>query len=248
MGVRLKRIMKSIIIAAGRGTRVPEFTKTIPKSLIKINNKPILKRQIDQMRNFKINQIAIVKGHKSHKINFKNIKYFYNRNFKTNEQLDSLLIASKWFTDDLLVSFSDIIYENSILKKVIKSKHDFTIAVQKNWKKRYKNRYDHPLSQADKVFIKKNKVLNIGKKILEKKTNGEFLGIFKISKKMCEIFIKEYNLLKESKKTNKLQIHNFIQHLIKKNFNIIPTYVNGKYMEIDTYNDFNIARKIFNEK
>lgn len=240
--------MKSLIIAAGKGSRLPEFTKDIPKCLIKINNKSLLKKQIDQMRKFKIKEIAIVKGYKSHKINFKNIKYFYNRNYKTNEQLDSLIIANKWFTDDLLISFSDIIYENSILTKIIKSKHDFTIAVQKNWKKKYKNRFDHPVSQADKVFIKNNKVSDIGKKISEKKTNGEFLGIFKLSKNMCKTFVKEYKLLNKNKKTNKLQIHNFFQYLIKKNFNIKPTYVDGKYMEIDTYNDFTIARKMFNEK
>lgn len=240
--------MKSLIIAAGKGSRIPEFTKDIPKSLIRINNKSLLKRQIDQMRNYKIKEIAIVKGYKSNKINFKDIKYFYNRNFKTNEQLDSLIVANKWFTDDLLISFSDIIYENSILKKMIKSKHDFTIAVQKNWKKKYKNRFDHPVSQADKVFIKNNKVNDIGKKISIKKTNGEFLGIFKLSKYMCKTFIKEYKLLNKNKKTNKLQIHNFFQYLIKKNFDIKPTYVIGKYMEIDTYNDFTIARKIFYEK
>ena len=240
--------MKSLIIAAGKGSRLPEFTKDIPKCLIKINNKSLLKKQIDQMRKFKIKEIAIVKGYKSHKINFKNIKYFYNRNYKTNEQLDSLIIANKWFTDDLLISFSDIIYENSILTKIIKSKHDFTIAVQKNWKKKYKNRFDHPVSQADKVFIKNNKVSDIGKKISEKKTNGEFLGIFKIKKNIYKKFVKEYKLLNKNKKTNKLQIHNFFQYLIKKNFNIKPTYVDGKYMEIDTYNDFTIARKMFNEK
>ena len=240
--------MKSLIIAAGKGSRIPEFTKDIPKSLIRINNKSILKRQIDQMRNFEIKEIAIVKGYKSHKINFKKIKYFYNRNFKINEQLDSLIVANKWFTDDLLISFSDIIYENSILKKMIKSKYEFTIAVQRNWKKRYKNRFDHPTSQADKVFIKNNKVNDIGKKISERKTNGEFLGIFKISKNMCKTFIKEYKLLNRNKKTNKLQIHNFFQYLIKKNFDIKPTYVNGKYMEIDTFNDFKIAKKMFNEK
>ena len=71
-------------------------------------------------------------------INYKNIKYFYNRNYKKNEQLDSLFTAKKWFTDDLIVLFSDIIYEDSILNKIIKSKHDFTIVVQKNWKKNIK--------------------------------------------------------------------------------------------------------------
>ena len=65
---------------------------------------------------------------------------------------------------------------------------------------------------------------------------------------MCKTFVKEYKLLNKNKKTNKLQIHNFFQYLIKKNFDIKPTYVIGKYMEIDTYNDFTIARKIFYEK
>lgn len=240
--------MKSIIIAAGSGRRIPEFSKLAPKSLIKINNKSILKRQIDLLRKSKIKEIGIIKGFKSSMINFKNIKYFYNRNYKKNEQLDSLFTAKKWFTDDLIVLFSDIIYEDSILNKIIKSKHDFTIVVQKNWKKKYKDRFDHPISQADKVFVKDNKIKDIGKKLSYNKTNGEFLGIFKISKNNCKIILQEYELLKKTKKTVKLQIHNFFRHLIKKKIDIKPTYVDAKYMEIDTYNDFKIAKEMFNEK
>ena len=240
--------MKSIIIAAGSGRRIPEFSKLAPKSLIKINNKSILKRQIDLLRKSKIKEIGIIKGFKSSMINYKNIKYFYNRNYKKNEQLDSLFTAKKWFTDDLIVLFSDIIYEDSILNKIIKSKHDFTIVVQKNWKKKYKNRFDHPISQADKVFVKDNKIKDIGKKLSYNKTNGEFLGIFKISKNNCKIILQEYELLKKTKKTVKLQIHNFFRHLIKKKIDIKPTYVDAKYMEIDTHNDFKIAKEMFNEK
>lgn len=240
--------MKSIIIAAGSGRRIPEFSKLAPKSLIKINNKSILKRQIDLLRKSKIKEIGIIKGFKSSMINYKNIKYFYNRNYKKNEQLDSLFTAKKWFSDDLIVLFSDIIYEDSILNKIIKSKHDFTIVVQKNWKKKYKDRFDHPISQADKVFVKDNKIKDIGKKLSYNKTNGEFLGIFKISKNNCKIILQEYELLKKTKKTVKLQIHNFFRHLIKKKIDIKPTYVDAKYMEIDTYNDFKIAKEMFNEK
>ena len=240
--------MKSIIIAAGSGKRIPEFSKLIPKSLIKINKRSILKRQIDLMTISKISKISIVKGFKSNKINFKNVRYFYNKNYKKNEQLDSLLCAKEWFTDDLLITFSDIIYEASMNQKMIKSKHDFTIAIQKNWKKKYVKRFDHPTDQADKVLIKNNRITDIGKKLSEDKANGEFLGIIKISKKICNIFINHYKILKKTKKTEKLQIHHFFRYLIKKNINIKPTYVNGKYMEIDTYNDFKIAKEMFNEK
>jgi choline kinase len=239
--------MKSIIIAAGSGKRIPEFTKKIPKSMIKINNKSILKRQIDIMRKFKIEKIAIIKGYKSNKINFKKVEYFYNLNFKKNEQLDSFFSAHKWFNDDLLVTFSDIIYQDSILKKVLKSKYNISLAIQKNWKRRYKDRYDHPHNQADKVSIKKQNIVKIGKKLSERDTDGEFLGIFKIKKNFCEKIIKEYKSLKNIKDTRKLQLHNFFNYLIKKKMVLSPIYVDGKFMEIDTFNDFKIAKTIFSK-
>lgn len=239
--------MKSIIIAAGSGKRIPEFTKKIPKSMIKINNKSILKRQIDIMKKLNIKKIAIIKGYKSNKINFKKVKYYYNLYYKNNEQLDSFFSALKWFNDDLLVTFSDIIYDDSILKKVLNSRSNITLAIQKNWKKKYKNRFDHPYNQADKVFIKNKNIIKIGKKLSEKETNGEFLGIFKIKKTFCEVIIKEYMSLREKKDTQKLQLHNFFNYLIKRKIVLKPTYVAGKFMEIDTYNDFKIAKAIFSK-
>ena len=43
-------------------------------------------------------------------------------------------------------------------------------------------------------------------------------------------------------------MHHFFQYLIKRKINIIPTYVSGKYMEIDTFNDYKIAMDMFSEK
>ena len=34
--------MKIVILAGGLGTRISEYTKTIPKPMIKINNKPLI--------------------------------------------------------------------------------------------------------------------------------------------------------------------------------------------------------------
>jgi len=46
--------MKAIIIAAGKGSRIPEISKLIPKSLIKINGISLLERQIDFIRKLNI--------------------------------------------------------------------------------------------------------------------------------------------------------------------------------------------------
>ena len=34
--------VSAIILAGGRGTRISEYTKTIPKPMIKIGNKPLI--------------------------------------------------------------------------------------------------------------------------------------------------------------------------------------------------------------
>ena len=39
--------MKVIILAGGFGTRIAEYTKTIPKPMIKIKNKPIIHHIMD---------------------------------------------------------------------------------------------------------------------------------------------------------------------------------------------------------
>ena len=39
--------MKVVILAGGFGTRISEYTKTIPKPMIKINGKPLISYIID---------------------------------------------------------------------------------------------------------------------------------------------------------------------------------------------------------
>ena len=75
-------------------------------------------------------------------------------------------------------------------------------------KKKYKNRFDHPYNQADKVFIKNKNIIKIGKELPENETNGEFLGIFRIKKNFCKKIIEEYKKLKK-KRYSKITITQF---------------------------------------
>ena len=238
--------MKCIILAAGQGKRIDQVTKNKPKCLIKINKETLLERQIKLLNHLKLKKITIVKGFMAEKIKFKSVDYVYNKKYKTSEQLESFFSAKKKLNEDVLVTFGDIIYELSLVKKLISSKvGDIILATDKNRKKRYKNRYDHPFSQADKVKVdNKLNIINNGKKIDPKKSNGEFLGIFKLTKNGCKTFLKNYLRIKKSKK-DKMQIHDFFKYMINRSIKIKACFVNGKFMEIDTMNDLKIAKKIF---
>ena len=56
--------MKIIILAGGKGTRISDYTKTIPKPMIKINNKPILIHIIEHYVKFGFKDFYIALGYK----------------------------------------------------------------------------------------------------------------------------------------------------------------------------------------
>ena len=70
--------MKVVILAGGLGTRLAEYTKTIPKPMVKIGPYPIIAHIINHYINFGFKDFILATGYKSYV--FK--KYF--KNFKNN--------------------------------------------------------------------------------------------------------------------------------------------------------------------
>jgi len=68
--------MKVIILAGGFGTRLPEYTKTIPKPMIKVGYKPILFHIMKHYAKYGFKDFYIALGYKG-----KIIKKFFNKKF-----------------------------------------------------------------------------------------------------------------------------------------------------------------------
>ena len=56
--------MKVVILAGGKGTRISEYTKILPKPMIKIGSKPILEHIIEYYIKFGFNDFIIASGYK----------------------------------------------------------------------------------------------------------------------------------------------------------------------------------------
>ena len=70
--------MKVVILAGGFGTRISEYTKTIPKPMVKIGKYPIIVHIMKHYQKFGFNNFYIALGYKSEVIK----NYFKNANFK----------------------------------------------------------------------------------------------------------------------------------------------------------------------
>ena len=56
--------MKCVILAGGKGTRISEYTKSIPKPMIKIGSKPILEHIIKYYMKYGFKDFIIAGGYK----------------------------------------------------------------------------------------------------------------------------------------------------------------------------------------
>jgi glucose-1-phosphate cytidylyltransferase len=69
--------MKVVILAGGLGTRISEYTKTIPKPMIKIGKKPMILHIMEHFSKFGFKEFYIAAGYKSNVI-----KKFFKNKFK----------------------------------------------------------------------------------------------------------------------------------------------------------------------
>ena len=249
--------MKAIFIAAGEGSRLENLTKDLPKPLVDINGKSIIERQIALLRKNNVNDVVVVTGYKKEKFTFKNIKYIHNPNFREQEQTGSLMAARSKIVGDVLIMFGDILFEETILQQMLNSKCDIVIAIDKNWEKSYEERPDNPKSEADKVLIKDDKVIQISAKNIKINNNdddvGELLGLMKLSPKGSKILIEQYEKLENSHigkfhdapSFKKAKFVDILQELLSLGIIITPVSIKGKWCEIDTKHDLEIAKKMF---
>jgi len=248
--------MKVIIIAAGSSTRLAKETSDIPKGLLKINDKSIIEIQLELFQKNQLSDITIITGPNKQKFELKNVNYIQDYKFQDHDVLGSLMAAKPIINNDILTSYSDIIFDEKILKSMIEFTGDIGLAVDLDWEKNYVNRDQHPKSEAENVLINGNEILEIRKNILECKKNekiGECLGLMKLSRKGSKVFLDKYSELEvshqgkfhNSPSLEKALVSDMLQELIDSKINVEPIYISGKWCEIDTPQDLEIARKKF---
>ena len=247
--------MNAIILAAGEGTRLQPETTDIPKCMVKLFDKSLLEIQIDVFKKCGVNDISIVTGYLADKITFPSINCFKNENYSSTAGNESLFCAKEKLQDSTIITYGDLVFEKAVIEQVIDFKGDIGIAVELDWKLHYGGRTLHPMSEADNImFDKEGNILEIRKNIQKPNSKiGEFVGIVKLSKKGSSILLKKFY---ELQKSHNGRFHNapslkqaiipdMIQELIDSEINVEPILISGKWCEIDTLQDLEIAQKIF---
>ncbi len=247
--------MKAIIVAAGPSSRLMPITSEIPKCLLAVGGKTILERALEALRENGIEKIAVVRGYRSHLVNYPNVTYYENPKFKENNILRSLFYAEREMDDDFIFSYSDIVYSSELVAKLIEREADIALTVDVDWLHAYEGRTLHPISEAELVKVEDGKVVKIGKGVVRPdEAHGEFIGLAKFTRSGAEAMKTAYHRVAEERPAfpfqraaslEKAYITDMIQELIDNGQPVQSIDIEGGWMEIDTPQDLERSRRLF---
>ncbi len=246
--------MRAIIIGAGRGSRLMPTTADTPKCYAEIGGKRILEWAVDAFRDNGIDEIAFIGGYRIDRIreDYPQFTFRHNVDWQNNNILASLFYAEDLMDEPFICCYSDILFKPEIIDGLLKTDEDVALSVDTRWLERYVDRTDHPPDDAEKVTVQGGVVTRVHREISESEAHGEYTGVAKFSvagasrlrahfQKCRQRFAGQP--FREAKSFDKAYLIHLFQDLIEAGERMVHVDSPGGYIEIDTQQDFEYARK-----
>jgi choline kinase len=238
--------MKTIILAAGEGTRLRPYTLDRPKCLVEVEGVTLLDRQLTVLRKANIDPIILIGGYKSELLVKPGVELRVNpRYFETN-MVWTLFCAEEDFGDGFILSYGDIVYSKAILQELLQSEADISVTIDLDWEKYWRARNENPLDDAETLKMKENgEITEIGQKPKSlSEIEGQYMGLIKFSALGVTTLKKIFHDSKNAgslrgKSLEKAFMTDLLQAIIDAGHKVQSVPVYAGWVEVDTVEDLN---------
>ncbi len=246
--------MKAIIIGAGRGARLMPMTAEAPKCFAEVGGKRILDWALEAFRANEIDRVCFVGGYRIDQIRdaYPELIFYENSDWKNNNILASLMCAESEMDEPFLCAYSDILFTPDVIRRALASRVDISLVVDTSWLDRYVHRTEHPPDDAEKVTVRGGEVTRIHREIDTAVAYGEYIGIATFSDVGALSLQSHFHRCKEmyagrpfreAPSFEKAYLIHLFQEMIEFGVPFVHIDTPGGYMEIDTQQDFDLARE-----
>ena len=256
----------AIIPAAGFEKQLLPLIEDKPKCLLDIKGKTILERAVAALNDSNIKEIALVRGYKKEAISLPNIRYYDNDRFEETGELFSLFCAESEMKGRTIVLYGDIIFDNTILEKLLKSPADITLVVDLAWQDQQQRGGPPSHINPDLVTLadppgksylsrfvmgeEEHRILKIGQHLAHDEVHGEFIGMAMFSEKGTQTLVDCYRASQERYKTSgfheagslsKASFTDMVQELIDRGHRVDAVPIFKGWMEVDSFEEYQKA-------
>jgi len=165
----------------------------------------------------------------------------------------SLLCAREHLADGFLCSYTDIVYRGSVVKKLLASPHDKVLACDTDWRRRYRNRTQHPETDGEKLRADGERIVELSRTIAAEQAQGEFIGVAKFSREGARELLAAFDdaqerfkggldhIYREGRTFQRAYLIDLFQSMIENGSSFHRVDTHGGYMELDTLEDLSFA-------
>lgn len=248
--------MKAIILAAGRGSRLHPYTEECPKCLTVLGGISLIERQLETLRREGVDDIVIVSGYRAELLSLDGTRQVMNSSWETTNMVESLFCAEKEFTDDFIVAYSDILYEARVLSALLRSPHEISVVVDRNWRALWETRFDDPLSDAETLRLDgQGRITEIGQPPDSyNDIEAQYIGLMRFRGNGVKNLRQAYASLGETPRpwmdarpVGKAYMTDLLMEMILLGHPVHAVPVNGGWLEVDTVSDFETFSAMFKD-
>ena len=246
--------MQAIILAAGMGKRLGEYTQGNTKCMVKVNGTTMIDRVMNQLSKQPLQKVIIVIGYKGQELkeylgteyNGMPIEYIENPiYYKTNNIFSLSLAKHKMQEDDTILLESDLIFDDSMLSMIVEHPEPNLALVAK-----YETWMDGTMVRIDEDNNIVNFIPKAAFRYQDVDKYYKTVNIYKFSKDFSKTkyvpFLDAYSKAVGNNEyyENVLRIISFLN---SKELKALPI-TNEKWYEIDDKQDLDIAEALFAEE
>jgi choline kinase len=251
--------MRVIVIGAGRGRRLMPTTADAPKCFAEVAGKRLLDWALDAFRANDLNDVSFIGGYQIGKVraDYPQFTFRENSGWEHNNILASLFCAEDLMDQPFLCCYSDVLFTPDIIARLAASPADLALGVDTAWLARYEHRTDHPPDDAEKVTARNGAVTRIHRQIPSDDAYGEYIGVAKFSAAGAQRLRAHYHRCRQEfagqpwreaavfEKAYKILL---FQEMIEAGERFAHVDTPGGYIEVDTQQDFEYARRHWVDK
>jgi choline kinase len=246
--------MKIFILAAGRGSRLHPYTAECPKCLTELGGMTLIERQLATLRQAVVNDITIVTGYRAEMLALPGTRQMVNADWETTNMVESLFAAEADFGDDVIVAYSDIVYEPKVIQALLNAPSDISVIVDRSWRTYWEHRFVDPLSDAESLRIDNTgRIIDIGNKVSNiDDIEAQYIGLMRFQGAGIEALRKARESMrindrawKAKRPFEKAYMTDLLMELIITEHDVTAVPIDHGWLEIDTTEDFEITNQMF---
>ena len=239
----------AVILAASRGAELDKLTGSIPKAMVSISGKPILRRLVDGLRDDGFRNITVVAGYKPETVDIPGLDVLANPQHATSKDLTSLGLALQRLGPDTLVLYGDLLLRRYILRDLLETEWPLAIVVDSNVQARVQGRLQgdyvvcsHPDGRS--MFgpeVELVRAFPSADEIPDVELHGQWIGVMRLKGEGQHWVHGSVERLRQRDDFDELTMTDLLNDLVDHEHPVKVMYISGHWLDVNLIEDIERA-------